>query len=125
MFLHVSVILFTAGSAPLHAGLHPPGTRGRPPPAQCMLGDTGNKRAVRILLECNLVYLNSFITGTGNNLTIVKLHTQHGRIVASVNRDKLKHKRSNIPLNDHSQRMRGDVFFVCLSCLSTRCKWNR
>ena len=23
---------------------------------QCMLGDTGNKRAVRILLECNLVY---------------------------------------------------------------------
>ena len=26
-----------------------------PPPAQCMLGDTGNKRAVRILLECILV----------------------------------------------------------------------
>ena len=25
------------------------------PPVQCMLGDTGNKRAVRILLECNLV----------------------------------------------------------------------
>ena len=31
-------------SAPLHAGIHPPGTRGRhppgqtPPPAQCMLG---------------------------------------------------------------------------------------
>ena len=23
-----------------------------PPPEQCMLGDTGNKRAVRILLEC-------------------------------------------------------------------------
>ena len=33
--------------------LHPPGTRH--PPVQCMLGDTGNKRAVRILLECNLV----------------------------------------------------------------------
>ena len=38
-----------------------------PPQAQCMLGDTGNKRAVRILLECNLVIylrctflLNSF-----------------------------------------------------------------
>ena len=29
--------------------------RTRHPPAQCMLGDTGNKRAVRILLECNLV----------------------------------------------------------------------
>ena len=29
----------------------------RPPPAQCMLGDTVNKRAVYILLECNLVKL--------------------------------------------------------------------
>ena len=37
------------GSAPLHAGIHPPH------PAQCKLGDTGNKRAVRILLECILV----------------------------------------------------------------------
>ena len=27
-----------------------------PPPEQCMLGDTGNKRPVRILLECILVY---------------------------------------------------------------------
>ena len=26
------------------------------PLAQCMLGDTGNKRAVRILLECNIVF---------------------------------------------------------------------
>ena len=38
----------------------PPGTRYTPqdqvhPPEQCMLGDTGNKRAVRILLECSLV----------------------------------------------------------------------
>ena len=43
----------------------PPGTRYTPwdqvhppdqvPPEQCMLGDTGNKRAVRILLECILV----------------------------------------------------------------------
>ena len=30
-----------------------PGTS--PPPAQCMLGDNGNKRAVHILLECNLL----------------------------------------------------------------------
>ena len=29
-----------------------------PPPAQCMLGDTGNKRAVSILLECILVCYN-------------------------------------------------------------------
>ena len=34
-------------SAPLHAGRHPP--------AQCMLGYTGNKWVVRILLECILV----------------------------------------------------------------------
>ena len=27
------------------------------PREQCMLGDTGNKRAVRILLECILVYI--------------------------------------------------------------------
>ena len=75
MFLHVSVILFTGGSAPLHAGIHPrdqrqtppgpeagtplpPGPEaGTPPPLQCILGDTGNTRAVRILLECNLVII--------------------------------------------------------------------
>ena len=33
-------------------GADPPGAD---PPAQCMLGDTVNKRAVCILLECNLV----------------------------------------------------------------------
>ena len=67
IFLHLSVILFTGGSAPLHAGIHPPPgadtpqdqrqapPRSRSPPVQYMLGDTGNKRAVRILLECNLV----------------------------------------------------------------------
>ena len=49
--------------------VHPPGQvlppAGTPPsPAQCMLGDTGNKWAVRILLECNLVltYIQSFIS---------------------------------------------------------------
>ena len=31
---------------------HPPE---QTPPVQCMLGDTGNKRAIRILLECVLV----------------------------------------------------------------------
>ena len=52
----LSVILFTVGgggmSASVHAGIHP---LGADPPTQCMLGDTGNKRAVRILLECILV----------------------------------------------------------------------
>ena len=33
----------------------PPSPWEQTPPAQCMLGDTGNKRAVRILLECILV----------------------------------------------------------------------
>ena len=60
IFLHLSVILFT-GRVPGQVHL-PPGT----PPAryhsastprdQCMLGDTGNKRAVRILLECILIW---------------------------------------------------------------------
>ena len=81
MFLHVSVILSTGGmSAPLQCWNTPPRpeagtstpppstrgryapapeagtswTRGRYPPVQCMLGDMGNKRVVRILLECNL-----------------------------------------------------------------------
>ena len=38
---------------------HPPEQtppRSRHPPAYCILGDTGNKRAVRILLECILVF---------------------------------------------------------------------
>ena len=64
MFLHVSMILFRGGSAPLHAGIHtqPPGTRGRhpppgtrhtpwgadppdqaTPPPQCMLGRYGQQ----------------------------------------------------------------------------------
>ena len=69
MFLHLSVHRGCV-SASVHAGIHPP-PWSRPPqadtpqskhplgadtdPAQCMLGDTGNKRAVRILLECILV----------------------------------------------------------------------
>ena len=73
-FLHVSVILFTEGvyiSACWDSGpprsRHPPGAytppeqtppRADPPPAQCMLRDTANNRAVRILLECMLVYSN-------------------------------------------------------------------
>ena len=36
----------------------PPKSRHHPPSEQCMLGDTGNKRAVRILLECILLVFN-------------------------------------------------------------------
>ena len=63
------------GTPPGTRGRHPPGSRHPPdqtppplgadtppeadtPHEQCMLGDTGNKRAIRILLECNLVYNN-------------------------------------------------------------------
>ena len=42
------------GSASVHAGITP---REQTPPEQCMLGDTANKRALRILLECILVLL--------------------------------------------------------------------
>ena len=58
----------------MHAGIPPPRTRHPPqqdqasprtrpptPQEQSMLGDTVNERAVRILLECNLV---------GNNITL-------------------------------------------------------
>ena len=73
IFLHLSVILFIGGGfASVHVGIPPPcpleqTPKSRHPPradtplgqttplAQCMLGDTVNKRAVCILLECNLV----------------------------------------------------------------------
>ena len=75
MFLHLSVILFTGrGSLPLpsmhhrshdqgiclpgglHQGRPPTPRKGRPPPTIRILRDTVNKRAVRILLECLLVW---------------------------------------------------------------------
>ena len=66
IFLHLFVILFTGGST--WPGT-PPWTRYTPldqvHPAQSMLGDTVNVRAVRILLECILVqstFTNSIIT---------------------------------------------------------------
>ena len=56
-----------AGSASVHAGIPPPGTRHPPnppgtrhPPEQSMLGDMVNQWAVCILLECILVFLYFF-----------------------------------------------------------------
>ena len=51
MFLHPSVSHSVHGGClpQCMLGYTPPGSRH--PPAQCMLGDAGNKRAVRILLE--------------------------------------------------------------------------
>ena len=44
------------GCTPGTIGRHSP-PQEQTPPEQCMLGDTGNKRALRILLECNLVIM--------------------------------------------------------------------
>ena len=69
-------------SASLHAGIHPPrGTRGRHPrarhpPPQCMLGDTGNKGAICILLEYNLV--------TGCNEVVAKVMFLHVCVILSI-----------------------------------------
>ena len=49
---------------------------GTPPPKQCMLGDTGNKRAVRILLECNLVnFMQMQTLGTNTTMCCHKFHS--------------------------------------------------
>ena len=40
------------------------------PPVQCLLGDTGNKRAVRILLECNLVLVSFLLHKLNNKIFI-------------------------------------------------------
>ena len=64
MFLHLSVShsVHRGGCLPqcilgyTPLGADTPREQTCPPPAQCMLGDTGNKQAVRILLECILVF---------------------------------------------------------------------
>ena len=53
----------------------PPGADA--PPAQCMLGDTGNKRAVRILLECILVKIRCLFL----HQCIFKMHRMHNIII--------------------------------------------
>ena len=61
MFSQACVILFTGGGGVCLSACWDttsPGAdtpRGRPLLAQSMLGDTVNARALRILLECNLV----------------------------------------------------------------------
>ena len=60
------VCLSTGVSAPLHAGIHPPPWQtplvspyppGQTPPLHSACWDMVNKRAVRIPLECNLVFV--------------------------------------------------------------------
>ena len=87
MFLHLSVSHSVhGGSVSVHAGIadppgadipqeqtpDPPGTDPHgadTPTAQCMLGDTANKRAVHILLECILV---KFVSKDGNGFTCMQ-----------------------------------------------------
>ena len=100
MFLQASVILLTGGGAwpgppgpgtppprhtpqahpPTRHPRHTPPTRHPPrpgtlPPGENMLGDTINVRAVRILLECNLVCL--FILVVGLAIMIVFYHREY------------------------------------------------
>ena len=86
LFLHVSVILFTPlGRHPLWIdtpcadtpwadtpGRHPPGNTPRANTPRSVCWDTVNKRAVRILLECNLVSDN--ITRFVTNMSITYYH---------------------------------------------------
>ena len=92
IFSQAPVILFTGGwgSASVHAGILPPPARQTPPsrqgrggsvplPAQCMLGDTVNKRAVCIPLECtSCLYWEVFsiLFARSNRLIFVYQHHQ-------------------------------------------------
>ena len=82
----LSVILFTGGvSASVHVGIHPLGRhpwtdtpRKQTSPTQCMLGDTGNKQVVPILLECILVtdmYTHTHIHMHTSNRTVTDVYT--------------------------------------------------
>ena len=70
MFLYLSVILFTGGSAPLHAGIHPPGPEAGTPQGQTPPQEQTHPRSrspwrsacweirattLQLQLECNLV----------------------------------------------------------------------
>ena len=96
------------GSAPLHAGIPPPSRQSRPPgmetplarqipPAQCILGDTVNKRVVCILLECSFVEFISNVFNTNNSLQILDKIIGNRKYCWSL-RDKsvLSHKRGII-----------------------------
>ena len=57
--------IFTGVCDSVHSGgADPPWSRHPPHPEQSMLGDTVNARAVRILLECNLVDFDFAVSST-------------------------------------------------------------
>ena len=68
------------GADPSPLGADPPKVDtppGADPPAQCMLGYTANKRAVRILLECNLLrkYFHDTCRLKNHSNTLTEEHT--------------------------------------------------
>ena len=73
MFLHVSVILSTWGGVVFPPGQTSPGRHppGRHPPGQTHPPDMTNEQAVRILLECILVYLIITIVFLCTNLCLI------------------------------------------------------
>ena len=72
MFLHLSVSYSVhMGGVCLSACWDTPPEQ-TPPQEQCMLGDTGNKRVVRILLECTLVITS--VTSTLNRVVFTTLN---------------------------------------------------
>ena len=83
IFLHLSVILFTGRGVP--GQVHPPARYKVHPP-----GDTGNKWAVRILLECILVWkcntgMNVFVNFLEmHSLRLPSAQASSGRFFSSV-----------------------------------------
>ena len=70
-------------------GYHPPGSRHplrsrHPPPEQTMLGDTVNARAVRILLECNLV-LKMYLFPANKTPYFLYSHLSNQKMYSSFN----------------------------------------
>ena len=84
IFLHLCVILFTGGSASVHAGIPPPleahppsGSTPTPPPPGSRLRHTANEQPVRILLECifvSLVFSQIFQIECAPNLFMTRKH---------------------------------------------------
>ena len=66
-------------------GYHTPQTRQAPPPReQSILGDTVNERAVRILLECNLVLITLTNTIDGSSHFFQKSYNKENAALAPV-----------------------------------------
>ena len=91
MFLHLSVShsVHRGGVCPSACWDAPPGPeadppedpprdqRQTPPPVQCMLEDTRNKRAVRILLDASKQFRDSLPSSSGNDFSLISVPLQY------------------------------------------------